>query len=300
MFDWNDLRHLLAVARAGTTAAAATSLRVNATTVARRIAALEEALGVVLFEKVQTGYRLTVLGEQLKAVAERVEAEVTAVDHILAAEARGLAGTIRITAPETLAGAVLVSRVAAFRKAFPDVAVEFQADDRTFDLARGEADIALRAGRRPEDPALVARKLVDLGWGVYCGAGYARDHGAPSTPEALKDHVIIGAIGFLATLPGPTWLMRHAPGAMVSHQSNSVSSLIHAALANLGVCTLPCVIADREPGLVRCIAPVDEIRSELWLVTHERLRHVARIRAFMDFIAAHVATLRSEMTGERG
>lgn len=298
MFDWGDLRPFLAVARMGTTAAAGEALKLSATTIARRISALEEALGLVLFERAQVGYRLTERGERLREIAEKVERELISVDQLVAAGSRSLSGSICVTAPETLATAVLLPRVAEFRKVYPEISIDFHADDRPFDLARGEADVAFRAGTCPSDPALVVRKLCDLGWAVYCGADYAHERGVPRSTRDLDGHVLIGAAAALAGLPGPRWLARHAPEAEVSHQSNSVTSLLHATLANFGLATLPCVIADREPKLVRCFGPVLEIKSELWLATHERLRHVSRIRAFMDFMAAHIANMRRPLTGE--
>jgi DNA-binding transcriptional LysR family regulator len=146
MFDWNDLRHFLSVARTGSTLAAAGELKVSQPTVARRIAALEEALGLVLFERRQAGYRLTQEGEA----------------------ARSLKGSIRLTCPEMTAvhiGPMLV----AFRKAHPEIRVDLIATEAFLDLASGEADVAIRgSASAPQGAGLYARKLMDVPAVLYC------------------------------------------------------------------------------------------------------------------------------------
>ena len=291
MFDWDDLRHVLAVARAGTTAAAAQDLKVNATTTARRIAAIEQALAVRLFDKTLSGYAVTEAGARIVTLAERIEAEIASIQAYVAEEARRVSGTIRVTAPELLANAVLIPSIARFQAIYPDVGVEMIGDDRVFDLERGEADVALRAGARPDGGSLVVRKLADLKWAVYCGRDYAARRGTPASETELDTHDIIASDGYLSRLPGPIWLAEHAARGNVVYRCNSVSNLFYAIRAGLGVATFPCVIAEREPDVVRCLMPAKTITSDLWLITHERLRKAARVRAFMDFVVSNVGAI---------
>jgi DNA-binding transcriptional LysR family regulator len=299
VLDWEDLRHFLAVARAGSTLGGARLLGVNQTTVARRVTSLEAALGgTALCERRQSGYRLTEAGRHVFAHAERMEAEAAALSHLLAAEARRAAGTVRATTNELVANLILVPFVQEFRRRHPELRVELIVDDRRLDLARGEADVALRAGWRPLEPGLVGRRLCDMGWAAYCSRDYAARHGGvPTTPEALRDHQLVGGEGALAALPGPRWLEATAAGAEIACRSSSLTNLIAAVKAGLGVATLPCFVGDAEPDLIRCLPPIEAIRASLWLVTREALREAPHIRAFLDALAAHIRPLRARIAG---
>src|SRR5687767_9090962 len=145
MFDWNDLKPFLAVARSGTTLAAARRLRVSQPTVVRRIAALEQATGTTLFDRRRTGYALTETGRDMLPLAEAAEAAMERIEESLASRSRRLAGSIRVTAAEPLANLFLAPAVVAFRRTHPDVEVQLLLCDEFLDLARGEADVALRA-----------------------------------------------------------------------------------------------------------------------------------------------------------
>src|SRR4051812_25991124 len=170
--DWSDLRHFLAVARAGATNKAARELGVNHTTCARRIAALESALGLPLFEHGRDGYRLTERGSELLPYAERVEAEVRAFCDAASAGARRIAGTIRVTTNSSFADAILVPAVRDLRRTVPDVRIDIMIADRRLDIACGEADVGLRAGPPPTDPCLIARNLGRAAWGVFASPDY--------------------------------------------------------------------------------------------------------------------------------
>ena len=185
MFDWNDLRHFLAVARAGSTLGAAEGLKVNQTTVARRIAALEQALGAKLFDKASAGYRLTELGSELLPVAERVEVEAETVLRLTEQRARRLTGTVRVTTNETIADIFLMPSVTEFCDLYPHIRLDIVVDARHLDLNRGEADVALRVGGSPGSGAIVARKLRHLPWGVYCSRATPREAAVRPPPKSF-------------------------------------------------------------------------------------------------------------------
>ena len=299
MLDWDDLRHFLAVARAGSTLGAARLLGVNQTTVARRVASLEAALGgAALCERRQAGYRLTEAGRRVLAHAERMEAEAATLVQLLASERRRVAGTVRATTSELLANVILVPFLQELRRAHPELRVQVIVDDRRLDLARGEADVALRAGWGSLEPGLVGRRLCDSGWSVYCSRDYAARHGgAPTTPEALRGHQLVGGEGALAENPGLRWLEATAAGGEVTCRSNSLTNLIAAVRAGLGLAALPCFLADAEPDLIRCLPPVEAMRASLWLVTREELRDAPHIRTFLDALAAHIRPMRARLAG---
>lgn len=279
-FDWNDVRFFLAVARSGSTLAASRALRVSQTTVARRITALEKALGARLFERLQAGYRLTPEGEELSPKFEEVEQAALALDAAASLQARGVSGVLRITTNEVLAKLTLAPVLPEFRRRYPELRVEVIATDRFLDLGRGEADVAIRAGLRPTDPDLVLRLLGEHHWGVYASPGYIAEHGCPTTPEALNDHGFIAVEGALGDLY-LNWLRRAAPDAEVNLRCSSLLNVANHVKAGLGLGFLPFDYFPDE-GLVCCLEARD-LKAGVWLVTHERLRKTPRVRAFLDF-----------------
>jgi DNA-binding transcriptional LysR family regulator len=300
VYDWNDLRYFLAVAHTGSTLAAARTLNVNQTTVARRIGVLERAVGMKLFDKRQVGYALTEAGVELRAIAERVEAEANAFTEQAGAMGRRISGVIRVTTNEGLANTVMAPALSAFRRLHPEVRVDLVVDERRLDLTRGAADVALRTGSRPAETGIVARRLTPMAWAAYCNRDYAERRGCPSSVDTLCRHAVIGAEGPIAALPGWTWLREAAPEAEVVARSSSLTNLISAVKAGLGITVLPCFLADSDADLVRCIGPISGVQSDLWLVMREDARDVRRVRAFIDFLAAHVAAMRPLLAGEAG
>jgi DNA-binding transcriptional LysR family regulator len=300
MFDWNDLRFFLAVARSGSTLAAGRALAVNSSTVARRIAELERAVGTRLFDKRQTGYALTEAGDELRAAAERVEAEAEAFAAYVGAIGRRVSGVIRFTTTEGLANIVIAPALSAFHRLHPDVRVDLIVDERRLDLARGAADVALRTGSPPTEAGLVGRRLPGVAWAVYCSRGYAEARGLPASVEDLNRHALIGAEGPIAGLPGWIWLREAAPDAAVVARSSSLTNLLAALRAGLGVTMLPCLLCDPEADLVRCVGPIPGAQSDLWLLTREELRDIPRVRTFIDFLADHVTKLRPLLAGTTG
>ena len=295
MYEWSDLRVFLAVARGGSTLAASRVLGVNQTTVARRVAALEAALKTMLFDRLQSGYRLTEIGELVRASAERVEAEAESLARVVVQQGRQLAGVIRITTNEALANQFVTPWMGEFAEIYPDIRLQMIVEDRRLDLARGEADVALRAGSRPTDGSLVIRRLSTLTWSVYCSRSYANRRGRPSAAEELNDHAIISGDGAVAHLPGMHWLAEKAPTATVVAHSNSMTNLLATVKAGLGVTTLPSTVGDAEPDLLRCLPSVPELDSELFLVTRGEIKDLPRVRAFTEFLAARVTAVRHRL-----
>lgn len=297
MYDWNDLRVFLAVARNGSTLAASKVLKINQTTVARRLEALEDDLGLKLFERGQSGSRLTEAGEDLVAEAEKVEKASAALSSRAAAHQRGLAGSVRVTASESVANIALIPALSEFRRLYPEVTIELVMTDATLSIEDGEADVALRAGAGlPDSDSLVARKLNDFVFGIYGSRSYVQTRGLPTRPEHLKDHILIGPDGPLITqMPGMAWMFENAPHAEVSCRANTMTSLASAIKAGLGLGPMVTILADQDPDLVRCMIPEPMPTGSMWLVTRSELRNVPRIRAFIDFVTPFVHTLAREM-----
>jgi DNA-binding transcriptional LysR family regulator len=289
MFDWDHLRVFMAVARTGTTLAAASRLGISQPTVVRRIAALERSAGVELFERRRTGYFLTDAGREILPLGEQAEQAMAAVGDAMASRSRRLAGTIKVTAAEPVANLFLAPAVVAFRRTHPDVEIQLLISDEFLDLARGEADVALRATINGlEDSELVGRRLADAPWAVYCSRGYAEKNGLPRTIDQAEGHAILSSERSAGSFPVMHWLEEVATGAKVVWRSNSLASLQSAVRAGLGLAALPCFLGRNEPELVKCFDAGGAIRPDIWILSHPRARRQPHIRSFVGALSAHV------------
>jgi DNA-binding transcriptional LysR family regulator len=283
MLDWNDLRYVLAVARAGGLAGAAETLAVDPSTVFRRLNAVEARLGARLFERGSGGYLPTSAGERMVQAAERMEREAIEVDRDLTGRDTRLAGRLRITSSETLAYRLLTRHLAAFRESHPGISLELIVDNRLLSLSRREADVALRP-TRPDQDDLFGRKLADIAWTVYGTHAYLKQHGRPRGPTALTGHALVGWDEAATRTRAAEWLDATAPADAVVYRSSSLINQLVAVKAGIGLAILPCYLCDPEPDLERCFAPVAELARELWIVTHRDLRNTARVRAFLEIV----------------
>jgi DNA-binding transcriptional LysR family regulator len=289
MLDWNDLRYFLAVARGGSTLAAGRALRVSQTTVARRIAALERALGIPLFEKRQAGYALTPAGEELLGRAKQVESSAGAFSEAAAAHGRDLRGTVRITSEDIYMNSLVSPLLGDLHELHPEIMIELDAGQEMRDLGKGEADIALRSSSKDQPAGLVGRQLGKDDWTLYCSRAYAARHGTPTSVDDLKSHAIIGGGGGNLWRHYQAWLQQLGLEDRVAmHHANS-TGLLSAVRSGLGIAVLPCVVADADSDLIRCIRPREDHGRILWLLTHERVRHEPRIRTVIDFLYARLS-----------
>ncbi len=297
MFDWNGLRFLLAVAKEGSTIAAAKVLGVNQSTVQRRLADLEAQLGQRLVERLPSGYRLTELGIAILPHAERVAASAQDFELTLRDLGRALVGIIRLTCPEPIAFRLTQSGILdRFHARNPGIKVEFVLSDQYVDLAKGEADVALRSGDT-DDSILVGRKIADSLWAIYASHQYIERHGAPVTVADLARHPLIAFEESMSKHRTVSWFREVAPGATYAARNTSVLGLIYAAKAGVGVAPLPMSLGDAEADLVRVIGPVPELTRAWRVLTHPDQRHTARISAFFDFVLKESEALRPILTG---
>lgn len=295
--DWTDLRYFAAVGRLGTLAGAARELGVNHSTVFRRLNALESELGVKLFERLPTGYALTTPGEEMLATATRVEEEITALDRRISGRDYRLSGPIRVTTTDTLGLSFVQPYLYRFHQQYPGIQVELVISNEFFSLSKREADIAIRPTRTPPEE-LVGRKLSDIAWAVYGSKEYLKGRRKPRKREDLAGHALVRGDDSLGTLAAERWLRRHGAQAEVACRTNSIMAQVAAAKAGFGLAVLPCFVADTAVDLVRVLPPDADLVSQLWLLTHRDLRHTARIRAFMEFMAGAVARDRRLLEGE--
>jgi DNA-binding transcriptional LysR family regulator len=280
--DWNDLRYFLAIARSGSLNGAAHALGVNHSTVFRRLNAFEDRLGVRLFERLPEGYVATPEGEEIRRHAEAVDDSVNALARSVAGRDYRLSGRIRLTTAASLASDYVAGYLVKFRETHPDITVEIATGDHDFDLTRREADVALRATQSPPE-FLVGRKLLELPWYVCAGRETLARHGTPTGMADLGRFPLIGADDSFVRLPPFAWLRRTFPDRQFAARANDLGTMRALTLAGMGLAVLP---GDQYCPDLEHLFPVEPaFAGQLWLLTHPDLRHVARIRAFMDFLA---------------
>ena len=294
MFDWNDLKYFLAVARHGSTIAAGKKLRASQSTVQRRLAELEKRVGRKLVTRTAGGYRLTDFGQELRPFAERVEASVGDFEHHAAGLGRDHSGVIRVTCPEPIVQR-MTPLIERFHAQHPNLRVEFVMSDRYLDLAKGEADAAFRSG--DTDDELVGRKIADSVWAVYASGEYIARHGKPARIEDMAGHAVVCLDETMSNHRVAKWLRETAPNARIAARNNSVLGLMYAVKSGIGIGPLPTAIADGEPGLERVLGPIPELARSWRLLTHPDLRRTPRIATFFDFIVAERDALKSILTG---
>ncbi len=282
MLDWDDLRTFLMIARHRTLSAAARAMQVQQPTMGRRLEALEQRAGATLLQKTPTGYVLTPAGEAVFSTVERIEAETQTVERLIAGKDLRLEGTVRLTTVETLAAEVLSPILAAFRLDHPAVQVEIVAATRSLSLTKREADVALRIAPFSQ-PDLVARKVGEMAYGLYASADYLARHDAPDWDRGAKGHSVILTEPDLLETPEMRWLQTLAPDASVSVVSNSRLIQRAAAREGMGLACLARYLGDGDRGLVRLqVAGKMEPVRDLWLGLHADMRHMPRIRIFVD------------------
>lgn len=294
MFDWNDLKYLLAVARRGSTLAAARALKVNQSTVQRRLSELEARLGLRLAERLPSGYRLTPAGAAVLPAAEAVAEAVETFER--GARDAAHAGILRLSCPEPIAIRLARSGfVDRFHARHPELRVEFVLSDRYVDLAKGEADVAFRSGDTEGD--LVGRKLADSIWSVYASRDYLARHDPPASVEDLRHHPLIAFDESLARHRLSVWLHDVAPNPRYAAKSDSVLGLVSAVKSGVGIAALPIALGDAEPDLVRVLPPVLALTRAWRLLAHPDVRHLHRVEAFFDFVGEEAANLQPVLSG---
>lgn len=286
--DWNDLRVVLAVARAGSVGAAARGLSIDPSTVQRRLRAIEAALGFAVVERRDASYRLTAHGQALLGPVEKVELAVADLKRAVALLDSGRAGPIRVTALVTLGQRIIQSGfIDAFQARHPGMRVEMLLEQRLFDLTRDEADIAIRGGSYGSGD-LVARKIVDLPWRLYASRAFVRRHGKPATARDIANFPTIELTDELERTPASRWMRAHGKRAPVAARCANVPSAHLAVKSGAGLAPLPAVHAARDDDLVDLLGALPELNYPIFLVTHRQLRRQPRVRAFFDFAARNL------------
>ncbi len=298
-FEWSDLEIFLATARGGTLVSAAEALRVDASTVHRRIGKLEAAMRAGLFVRSPRGYALTEAGQDLYAHALAMEEQATAALRKVAAHDERPMGTVRLATVDDIGVHVVPPIVATFREKHPNVTVVVDVRQSFVDLGKREADVALRFGVGPSDGDVVVRRVLAAGVGLFASRAYVKKHGRPKAPEDLYDHVLVRAAEDQQYLPMERVLERYGHPAKIALRATSFYARVGAIRAGVGVGFVPFFLAagDKTLERLRLAFPEPPPGADLFLLIHVDMRKNARVRAFVEHTSAALVARRSVFEG---
>jgi DNA-binding transcriptional LysR family regulator len=280
--EWSDFRIVLALSRGGSVAGAARELGVDSSTISRRLAALEEAVGASLVLRGGREFTWTPEGRAALAAAEAMEVLVSSATSTIRAAKQEIEGVVKVSCVPSLVPALMPMLSAANEK-HPKLTIELNSEFRMLDLAKGEADIAIRMSR-PTELDVVARRTFEMGHGVYASKAYVTKHGLPASPGELANHSLVLYIEAMHRQPCFHWIedYRKSTAQMTRVDSTDMATRVIASGSGIGV--IPCFIADERPEMVR-IFPEPVVYSIGWIVYHETARNTARVRAVVDALA---------------
>ena len=289
LLDWDDARVFLAVARHGSLRAAGRALGLSQPTVGRRLASFEAAFGgPALFDRLPEGLRLNAAGAALVGAAEELEEAALALERRHAAASPALSGTVRVSVGEW--AAAFLSRNlsgSAGTHVPPGITVELVESQQTANLARREADLAVRH-HPPEGGDLYISKL-----GTFAAAAYRR--------RGSKAEAWVTYTEEQAHYPTARWVeqQRRETGASVALRASNMAMQWAAIRAGAGRGIFPCFVGDDDPLLERLTAPVAEIAAEYWVIVHRDLRRAACVRAVIEWIRQLFGHNRDLLAGNR-
>lgn len=285
--EWSDIRVFLQVVREGTMVGATGILRMDHSTISRRISRLEREAGVQLFERAGRRLSLTAEGEKLKMSAEKLESIILREILSLSGERDRIAGPVRIGTTEEFGAHYLAARLCALTTAHPGLEIELVALPRSFSLATREVDLVVSLDR-PTTGDVRFKKLTDVEFGVYGTGAYFGDRERPDSMEELSQETWCGYIKELLFTPELELLPRASEEACVRYRTTSMTVQLGAAMGGYALAALPCFVADAQPALERLLPDEAVFERTYWLAVHEDLAKYPRVRALMSAIETQV------------
>ena len=291
MDNWDEVRTAYHVARLGTVSGAAEALGVHHATVIRHIDALEERLGVKLFQRHPRGYTATEAGLDLLQVGQATADQFEQLYGRLRGQGAAVTGELVVTTVDTFSQ-LLVPVLAAFQRDNPELRVRLLADPRVFRLEYGEAHVALRVGSQPDEPDNIVQKLFDQTTALYAHKSYVAAHGQPASPEEYGAHRFVGPSNENHRAAFYRWQRDHIPAANIVFRASENRAAIEAVEAGAGIGFMPTWRAESKPDLVLVEGPRPEWTIPAWLVTHVDLHRTAKVQSFTAAVKAAAKTWR--------
>lgn len=283
MDSWDEVRTAFHVARVGTVSGAAEVLGVHHATVIRHIDALEDRLGVRLFQRHARGYTTTEAGEDLLRVAQATDDQFSQLSGRIKGRGHDVTGELVVTSLGGLSH-LLVPVLADFRKEYPEIIVRYLTGERLFRLEYGEAHVAIRAGRVPDQPDNVVQPFFKQINTLYASDSYVKRHGLPQSTDDFEEHCFVSADDPKNRAPFNTWLRNAVSENRIVFRSQDVHAQRRAIVNGAGIGFLSRVLAQELGGLTEALPPREEWASPLWLVTHMDLHRTTKVQAFLSFL----------------
>lgn len=295
--DWDTYRYFLAVADTGSLSAAARALGVSQPTVGRQVQMLEQALNVRLFDRRPDGYAMTEAGSRILDLVQDIDGTMRVIERRIGDENGKLAGKVRITAAQGIGTYWLPEQVHRLTQRYPDVEIELSVCVPPLDLARHQADIAIRLGE-PGDDSLIVRRVATVCFGLFAASSYLAQRGEPQCLDDLAGHDIIESSGEIANLPQVKILRDHAVGGQaVRFACDNLLTQFSAMVAGCGLLALPLYMAWAVPEVRRVLAESFEVEVDLWLLTHRDHKETARVHVVIEHLCNALRRDRQLFTG---
>jgi DNA-binding transcriptional LysR family regulator len=287
MFDtlnWDDLRVFLHAARAGNLSQTAKRMRLDHSTVSRRIAQMEAALATAVFERHRTGLKLNETGERLLRHAERIESAVIAIrEETSAGDTQEQAGSVRLATMEGIASLYLAQRFIHLRRLAPRLTVELVTSAQTVYVHKREADLFV-SFFQPPGPGLISERIGKFRLGLFASRSYLDCHGTPACLRELQDHWFVSYVEDLIQVDSVRWLADIIEQPRIAFHSNSMIAQMNAAAGGLGMVLLPSFATVGRPDLIPVLSGLATTTREVWLNVHSDLQFAPRIRAVRAFL----------------
>jgi DNA-binding transcriptional LysR family regulator len=284
VFDWNDLVYFLELARQSRLMPAARRLKVDHTTVSRRIAELEKSLSVKLFDRKPDGFVLTEHGHRLFAIAERIEQEASSVQQALGSDASTATGRVRVATMEGIAAFFLAERFTELAAGSPGITVELVTERHLISLTKREADIFI-SFVHPDGQRLVVKKVGSFRLALYASHAYLALRGMPANRAELASHTFVDYVEDLIAIQPVHWLLDVLEPTNVAFRSSSMHAQQNAVAAGAGIALLPLFSAKANPTLVPVLPDEVKVYRDVFLSVHQDIEFMARVRSVSRHIA---------------
>ncbi len=283
-FDWNQVRAFLATAEEGSLSAAARALKSTQPTLGRQVAALEESLGVTLFERAGRTLTITGAGQDLLEHVQAMGDAASRISMVASGQSQDVAGTVSVTASDLFSARMMPSIIAKLREVAPSININLVASNKVENLTKRDADIAIRHVQ-PDQPDLIARRVADFTGNIYASTAYLDAKGRPESVDDLAIHDFIGA----EDIPRLIMALAEFGFPVAPHQfraaSNSGVAMWEMMKADLGIAVLPVILCAPDPLVEKVLPDHPDISFPVWLATHRELRTSRRIRIVFDTLA---------------
>ena len=285
--DWDQLKYFLYIAKSGSLSRAAKALKVNHSTVSRRLSSLEKDLRVRLFDKTVSGIRLTSAGENLLQHALEMEKQVNAARQIIEGQEEVLCGKIRVSTEDTFGYHILPELLEKFRRSYPHIVIDLNIDSGFANLTHREADVAVTARRKPPEH-LIGRNLGTIRMTLCATRRYLQRYGTPSSPKDLDGHRLLSPNDALGHLKVTRWIHKNVREDQIIFTSDKMLALYTMVKRGAGLAALPHYLVERDKDVVGLFDLPETCGSEAWVLTHPDLRDTVIIKTFLKYIGDHL------------